>query len=163
MESNNIRTLIHRYYEGQTSLSEEKTIAEYFANESDIPADLVPTRAMFEAMGMLRDVKATVKPQIGHPTPVQHITKPTMSIWLRYAIATGVAACAVVGLFLANDDSEQSSIPQANLPAIVCYVDGEYVDNQNVARSEADKILADVSNDVLIAMAEIDKLGFTNR
>lgn len=51
MSANNIseiRELLDRYYDGNTTEAEEMTLREYFTREDDIPADLEADRLMFK-------------------------------------------------------------------------------------------------------------------
>jgi hypothetical protein len=51
MEYNQIKQLLTRYYEGATTLEEEKMLLEYFTAEGEIPADLVSYGRPFLFLG----------------------------------------------------------------------------------------------------------------
>ena len=43
----NIRELLHRYMEGESTQAEMKQLKEYFDGEQDLPVDLIPYAQMF--------------------------------------------------------------------------------------------------------------------
>ncbi|MEQ9441989.1 MAG: HEAT repeat domain-containing protein [Cyclobacteriaceae bacterium] len=53
MEAKNIKTLLDRYYDGDTTLVEEKQLQTYFSQD-DIPVDLWPDRDHFQAFANLQ-------------------------------------------------------------------------------------------------------------
>jgi len=56
MELDNIRLLLDRYFEGETTLEEEKTLAAYFAS-AEVADDLVPYRPMFGYFAEAREME----------------------------------------------------------------------------------------------------------
>jgi hypothetical protein len=60
MEYNQIKQLLTRYFEGETTLEEEKMLREYFTGEGEIPADLVTSGRSF----MLFKTAAGYKPDV---------------------------------------------------------------------------------------------------
>lgn len=55
-----IRKLLDRYYEGQTTLEEEKQLTDFFLNEK-VPADLIPEKEFFAGVaGMAQE---TISPE----------------------------------------------------------------------------------------------------
>lgn len=56
MELDNIRLLLDRYFEGETTLEEEKTLAAYFAS-ADVADDLLPYRPMFGYFAEAREME----------------------------------------------------------------------------------------------------------
>lgn len=56
MELDNIRLLLDRYFEGETTLEEEKILAAFFAS-ADVPADLQPYRALFGFFAEARELE----------------------------------------------------------------------------------------------------------
>lgn len=49
MNVENIKVLLSRYYEGTSSLADERTLAEYFASAQEVPTELEADRRMFQA------------------------------------------------------------------------------------------------------------------
>lgn len=56
MELDNIRLLLDRYFEGETTLEEEKILAAYFASDH-VAADLVPYRPLFGFFAEARELE----------------------------------------------------------------------------------------------------------
>lgn len=50
-----IEVLIDKYYKGETSLSEEKTLREFFLNE-EIPKNLLPAKKQFQYLSFGEDI-----------------------------------------------------------------------------------------------------------
>lgn len=56
MEINNIKNLIEAFYNGETSIEEEKILLDYFAN-ADIPSELLAEKKYFDQLRKLDAVK----------------------------------------------------------------------------------------------------------
>ena len=64
MELAEIKILIDKYYDGETTLDEEAAIAEYIATHDNLPSELEVTRAIFMTTSTLKEVYAPdVKPR----------------------------------------------------------------------------------------------------
>ncbi len=57
MDINQIRHLLTNYFNGVTTLEEEKLLFRYFAEESDIPPELASYRPQFNLLGSVADEK----------------------------------------------------------------------------------------------------------
>lgn len=160
MELNDIRTLIDKYLDGQTSLAEERAIAEYFARESEPAADLLPIKAMFEAMAELRSVAPEVQPESESPTVDLSATKSASrsrgSRWISLGIGLGIAASLAIGLFTTINHKQPTEVDTT--PAMICYIDGERIDDIDKAYTETDRILSSVASNVELAMARVDEI-----
>ncbi|MBO7189220.1 MAG: hypothetical protein J6V55_01385 [Alistipes sp.] len=146
MELNEINRLIDKYFEGDTSLAEEREIASYLATAETLPEEHTAVKTMFEAMGLLRDIKA--------PEPQPRKRGITLSLLRRVAVAT---ACIVVGVVVATRTMTSTTLHAE--PMIVCYVDGARVYDQRVAEDEMRRILGNMNQNVNLAMARIDKVN----
>jgi hypothetical protein len=80
MEINQIKTLLEKYFEGQSTLAEEQELVEYFSHIEDIPETLINYVPMFSALtadrfrdmavpgldekiaGMIRDEELKLRP-----------------------------------------------------------------------------------------------------
>ena len=101
MNENNIRQLIERFLNAETTLEEEQMLYEYFsvgnASERYIPDDLKPYCAAFQGF-------AAVK---GIDKPVTKAHTPAWVIALR--TVTSMAAIFLVGLFLfVNEETPEA-------------------------------------------------------
>lgn len=50
MDTNRIRQLLERYFEGTTTLDEERTLRDYFTSDQPIDDDLIPFRVQFNLL-----------------------------------------------------------------------------------------------------------------
>ena len=146
MELNRINILINRYFDGETTLSEEQTIATYLATEEHLPAEHIAIKAMFEAMGLLKEIKA--------PQPKLQRRSITLSQFRRVAVAV---ACIFVGVFITARTITNNTLHAE--PMIICYVDGTRVNDQQMAEDEMRRILGNMNQNVNLAMASIDKVN----
>lgn len=148
MELHEINILINRYFEGETTLDEERTIATYLATTETLPDEHIALKAMFEAMGLLRDIKA----------PNTTYTPRKRSISLRHIRrVAAVAACLVVGIVVVTNTVKTT--PTYTEPGIICYVNGTMVDDPKAAEMEAHRILGNMNQNINLAMARIDKVN----
>ena len=142
MEQSRIRELLNLYLEGQTTLMQEEQLRGYFAAVADIPADLMPYKAMFAAFDSVKEQK---------PTAV--VAKKPRS-WARVVIGcvAAVAACLVLGLFIWSG-------VQSREQQIVCYIDGKQITDAEVVVAEAQRMLGSVNEDIMVAMAAIESMN----
>ena len=142
MEQSRIRELLNLYLEGQTTLMQEEQLRGYFAVAADIPADLMPYKAMFAAFDSVKEQK---------PTAVA-AKKPRS--WVRVVIGSvaAVAACLVLGLFIWSG-------VQSREQQIVCYIDGKQITDAEVVVAEAQRMLGSVNEDIMVAMAAIESMN----
>lgn len=163
MELDRIKILIDRYLEGETTLDEEREIAEYFATCEDIPQEYEPLRAMFLAFG---DSRAESAPHTTLLTPKE----PKMAMarrrrwWLiggMTTIAAAAAACLLVMLtpHQATIESITNELGSetAESPKLICYINGKMMTNESVAYDQANKILEGMANNMRLAMAEVER------
>ena len=142
MEQSRIRELLNLYLEGQTTLMQEEQLRGYFAGVADIPADLMPYKAMFAAFDSVKEQK---------PTAV--VAKKPRS-WVRVVIGSvaAVAACLVLGLFIWSG-------VQSHEQQIICYIDGKQITDTEVVVAEAQRMLGSVNEDIMVAMAAIESMN----
>lgn len=152
MELSRIKILINKYLDGITSLEEEQEIARYFVENHNVPEEYQSVKVMFEAFGKLKDITPVAKPKVNDRFTLNANIK-----WL-----TGVAASIllVIGVSIAIlNNSNQEMLPATDpAPEFVCHIDGVRVEDEQIAYAEVDRILANVSNDVRVAMVEIDNI-----
>ena len=101
MNENNIRQLIERFLNAETTMEEEQTLYEYFsvdnASERRIPDDLIPYREAFQGFAA---VKGIDKPVVKAQTPAWVIALRTV---------TSMAAIFLIGLFLfVNEETPEA-------------------------------------------------------
>jgi hypothetical protein len=115
MEYNQIKQLLTRYYEGATTLEEEKMLQEYFTGEGDLPADLVSSGRPF----MLYRTAAGDKPDtavlesrlsalIDEQTVTMHPVSRQKTLYRFLAAASVAILIGVSGIFIYRS---QKSVP----------------------------------------------------
>lgn len=136
-----VRELLERWFEGETSVGEERLLKEYFAQAPDVPADLEYARAMF---GHFSEAACEVSTSVFVPAENDAAgeipTSPkrrSRRVW-----AWAASAAAVVVLALTIDRMPET----VNGETVYCYVDGQPVTDFEEAyryMQEAMDILSD--------------------
>ena len=122
MELSRIEKLLEKYFEGETTISEEKELKVYFTRET-VPAHLESYKSMFLYFSEESDIKATRDFDATH-----HGTSFRPYAW----IVAAVSVVIVAGLFFMNE-------PSVNTSELGTFEDPE------VALHETKKILSMVS------------------
>ena len=144
MEQSRIRELLELYFEAQTTTEQERQLTLYFATAMDIPADLLPYKAMFAAFDCAREVKSTKKAKVSQPR--------WQMLLGGLSAATAVAAALLLGIFFWAEQ------PKAE-PSFICYINGVQVDDREVAMAQTKQIFDSMSKDIELAMATIEKIN----
>ena len=146
MNEQTIHDLLQRYFEGATSLDEERDLQRYFAKE-DVPASLKAYQPMFSFFAQERAVMPTA-----HKPKARIIT-------LNRAIITGIAASIAI-LFLIG-------VPKTQQPDLYAYyVDGDRVFDETAAMEAADEklqLLVASLQKAQNSMAAFDKVQESNQ
>jgi hypothetical protein len=150
MERRDIKVLLELYFEGQTTLQQEDELSDYFLTCEDIPAEWLPYRAIFTAFAAAKEVTTTVEPNVQKPRHSWRV------IWGAVA-SLSAAACLALGIFLWSAETQRGTTD------LVCYVDGEQITDNDMARAEAERILASAAAEVNQAMAQIEKINIFNK
>lgn len=103
MNENNIRQLIERFLNAETTLEEEQTLYEYFQDEN-VADDLKPYREVFQSFAAVKDID---KP----------VTKSTPAWVIALRTVTSMAAVFLIGLFLFVNE-ETPEVPQMTTATI---------------------------------------------
>ena len=141
MNEQMIHDLLRRYFDGATSLDEERELQRYFA-ENDVPASLKAYRPMFSFFAEERAVMPPAR-------------KPKARIiTLNRAIITGIAASIAILFLVGLPPKTQSDL-------YAYYVDGDRVYNETAAMEAADEklqLLAASLQKAQNSMAAFDKV-----
>ena len=140
-----IRTLVERFFDGETTLGEEHELYNYFSQEpAALPEDLRPLREMFLGFDAVQSV-----------TVVQQQTGQRERRWITWAAAAVAAlligGAATLSILKAQTDDEY-----------VAYIYGERVTDREVVLSEMHKTMAAISNDGSDIVEEQLKSMFAN-
>lgn len=140
-----IRTLVERFFDGETTLGEEHELYNYFSQEpAALPEDLRPLREMFLGFDAVQSVAV-----------VQQQTGQRERRWITWAAAAVAAlligGAATLSILKAQADEEY-----------VAYIYGERVTDREVVLSEMHKTMAAISNDGSDIVEEQLKSMFAN-
>ena len=139
MNEQKIQELLQRYFDGATSLDEERELQHYFA-ASDIPDSLMVYRPMFAFF----DEERAIQP------PAQ---KPVIRHLRLLSIITGIAASIAVLIMVA--------LPKQQSDNYIYYVDGKRVYDETAAIALAEnklQMLAQSMQKAQNSMATLEKV-----
>ena len=140
-----IRTLVERFFDGETTLGEERELYNYFSQEpAALPEDLRPLREMFLGFDAVR-----------HVAVAQQQTGKRERRWITWA-AAAVAALLIGGAATLSIRKSQAD------DECVAYIYGERVTDRDVVLSEMHKTMAAVSDDGSDTVEEQLKSMFAN-
>lgn len=115
-EYNDIREILNRWYDGQSTPAEQQRLADFFATDRELPADLEMEREIFRAMAeageeyaeMPHEVSERINAALDAEMAGERIERRKGFGWRRRAVtACAAAACMAVVLtipFLKSDD-----------------------------------------------------------
>lgn len=158
MELSRVKILVNKYFDGLTSLEEEQELRRYFAQAENIPEEYQVVKMMLGTFDTL-----------SHETPNREVNvhadikrRKTFRLnmkWVASAAAAAAAAAILVGVAITlAPNSRNMEVSTETTPAYICYVNGVKVEDDKVAYAEANRILGSLSEDVQLAMAEVNRL-----
>lgn len=106
MEDHKVRTLLDKYWEGETSLEEEQNLRSYFAS-SQVADEFMPFSALFcfyqeaQQVKMDRKIKAPDLPQVLGKT-----------VSMRWVINVAASVAIFIAMFFINKQSKSPQIDQ---------------------------------------------------
>lgn len=159
MELDRIKILVDRYFEGETTLDEERELKEYLATSDNIPEEYAVLRTMFGVMTAAQEVKA---PNIEQKPVRRHLWGWRIAGGMSIAAA---AAVIIMMLVVPHNNTELTKPETIKQPTtdvqydIICHVNGEKITDQAVAYNQANRILGNVANNMELAMAQVSKLN----
>lgn len=115
-EYNDIREILNRWYDGNTTPAEQQRLADFFASDKDLPADLEMEREMFRAMTeagedyaeMPLEVSRSINAALDAEMAGERVERRKGFGWRRRAMtACAAAACMAMILtipFLKSND-----------------------------------------------------------
>lgn len=128
-----IRTLMEKFFDGTTSIAEERSLYEYFASD-DVSPEFVQYRGLFagfRSMGV-PDAAASA----GRKAPLTR--------YMRAVIGAAAVAVAVFGFFLIRDISHEEHLSRLYGGSYVI-VNGERIDDLSEIKGDIEKTLCAAS------------------
>lgn len=143
-----IRTLTQRFFDGETTLSEERHLYELYRSAESLPSDLMPLREMMLDMGsLLSDNKEEIPLSSSDGNDKAEITR-TYKWQPRYILAMAASFLLLFTLGTMWYNHRQQN-------ECVAYVYGERVTDQNAVMEEMQTVMASlVSDDATAAMEQ---------
>jgi anti-sigma-K factor RskA len=155
-DDNRIRLLVDKYFEGETSLKEEKTVRDYFARE-DIAPDMTHLQPLFlyfnreraEAVnderqktdGNRTDGNAGRSSDKSAHKSAHKSAGNTVMMWISLAAAAAACALLIVGQ---NPTDKQSLTGTKNTS--MAYIDGKQCTDLNLVCTDALNALDDLTD-----------------
>lgn len=146
--------MVDKYFDGHTSLEEEQELARYFAETEDIPEEYQPIKMMLSSFYTLSN--ETPKAEIKAVAETKH--RNIFRLNRKWIAGVAAAAAILIGIVIAFMPNKAIESTTETEPSYVCYVNGVRVDDEQVAYAEASRILGSVSEDMQLAMAEVNRL-----
>lgn len=154
MELSRIKILVDKYFDGLTSLEEEQELARYFAETEDIPEEYQVVKMMLSSFCTLSN--ETPKAEVKAVAKTKH--RNIFRLNRKWIAGVAAAAAILIGIVIAFMPNKVIESTTETEPSYVCYVNGVRIDDEQVAYAEASRILGSVSEDMQLAMAEVNRL-----
>lgn len=128
----NIRELLHRYMEGESTQAEMKQLKEYFDGEQDLPVDLMPYAQMF---AVIEEETPTPSTEALDKFSEEQVlkTQRRLPLW-PFIAAACIAAFAFI--FLTPPQKEESMA--------IAYIDGKAVGDKALAMQMGQEALQEI-------------------
>ena len=156
MELSRVKILVDKYFDGLTSLEEEQELRRYFAQAENIPEEYQVVKMMLGTFDTLSHETLNREVNVHAEIKRRNTFRLNMK-WVASAAAAAAAILVGVAITLAPN-SRNMEAPAETAPAYICYVNGVKVEDDKVAYAEANRILGSLSEDVQLAMAEVNRL-----
>ena len=148
MELNDVKILVNKYLDGETSLAEERALVQYLESCDELDDELRSVKTMLDVFALQRSVVAPKK-VVAAPQ-----SRPRFTLGLRRVASIVAAACVVVvAVFMAYDYAGQSADD-----SLVCYVDGVMVDDEARALKESERVVSTVFSNVNMALLTVNNI-----
>lgn len=149
---NDIKLLIDRFFEGESSLEEEKRLYAFYSSHSGLPEELESYRNMFAGFGAISfdadsfDAKTSNANSLKERSDNQfwNAVAPVKSIRHRFLyVLSGIAAAIslCVGIFVAIDN-RQDHVLAKNYEGSYMIVNGNRIDDLSLIKPEIEKALS---------------------
>ena len=147
MDCNEIRNLLENYFNGSSSLSEEKILREYLLQNENIPDEFEYARQIFLHFKNESEIK------LNKPTRNKTLEINTRRIIRISGIAAGILI--LFGLWLI--------FRKLPAPTVYAYINGVPVTDKNIALSEAEKAFSVVTDNLKTGTKDLHQLSKYNK
>ena len=129
----NIRELLHRYMEGESTQAEMKQLKEYLDGEQDLPVDLIPYAQMF---AIIEEETPTPSTEALDKFSEEQVlkTQRRLPLW-PFIAAACIAAFAVILLAPPQQEEENMAI---------AYVKGKMLNDKQAAMQMGENALQEI-------------------
>ena len=157
MELSRVKILVDKYFDGLTSLEEEQELRRYFVQAESIPEEYQVVKMMLGTFDTLSHETPNREVNVHAEIKRRNTFRLNMK-WVASAAAVAAAAILVGVAITLAPNSRNMEVSTETAPAYICYVNGVKVEDDKVAYAEASRILGSLSEDVQLAMAEVNRL-----
>ncbi len=140
MELNKIENILEKYFQGETTIAEERELREYFSS-SDVAQHLEQYKPMFGYFSQVKEQKSTQE------IPLQ--TKKRNVAWL--SIAASVVVLLGIGTYM--------YVSEKNAAPVVAQSELGTYDNPEEALAATQKALALLSNNVNVGIESVQYIN----
>jgi hypothetical protein len=151
MDFNRIELLLHKYLEGNSTISEEEELNIFFTTTEDIPEKLLFARDIFNYINEEKSSEYPIKLESKKHVIKKHVLKR------RLYYLSGIAASLVLGLLLTLSNIKTED------KIVYAYVDGKAITDISIAEKYTKQILLSTSKKIDVGTKSLYYAGqFTN-
>ncbi|MBN2668547.1 MAG: hypothetical protein JXR60_04890 [Bacteroidales bacterium] len=143
MNSNKIKILLEKYFEGNTNLSEEQILKAYFSKTESIPQDLAYAKSFFNYLEDEKNIRYAEKKK-----------KKYIGLW----ISSIAASLILIGLIIF-----QNINPAQENTIVYAYVNGKAITNKAEAMAYTREAMATVSKNLDKGTKHLNQLQQFNK
>ena len=150
MELSDVKILVDRYFNGETTPSEQQALLDYLLSHDELDDELKAVKMMLMAFAQYYQIKA---PSVISVSKVERMRVP-LRRWVAFVAAASVLAFVVImayNLLDTRDDVDSAS-------ELICYVDGQRVRGEQEAMAESQRIVREVFGSVNDALTCVNRI-----
>ena len=150
MELSDVKILVDRYFNGETTPSEQQALLDYLLSHDELDDELKAVKMMLMAFAQNYQIKA---PSVISVSKVECMRVP-LRRWVAFVAAASVLAFVVMmayNLLDTRDDVDSAS-------ELICYVDGQRVRGEQEAMAESQRIVREVFGSVNDALTCVNRI-----